>query len=1097
MTTENMQPRLEHAEQALAARDGQLVEILLQIAAAQPDPNSPPPPGRYTFATFRQEMASRKIYKQPAEAQRQFRTEKIAMLEAGQGDEALSECLRSFKIILQLWESKGAFERSCLLRLLRELPLFYGPWKAIKKIFKEAEAVDDHEVLAILSHRFDTARKWNAQVSTRTLEYLRRRCWRYLRKLALDLPSCYPDVASDFLAEYKDSESFGWTGQHIFFHEDRKYTRTRFRAWYHRKQEEELLKHRAYAELWKRSPLPLFSLLERAQSNRVQGYAVAALKKDFRNAVRDVEPDWVKRLLSSEHEAVQNFAVWILQNVPRFEQSKFRELGLHDFVLKLFDSAHTEPLKFVAAYARTHARDLPVEELVRLANHAKSGTLGRSDEGSKAVRTLAHDLLKALDPREDVGLENWGRMLETQHCSDFATKALRDHFGAKDLTPEWFAHRMLAKNDYAAQFAKGRLLDVHPVKKLGAKFFFNLVKESSEETQRHVIKFAMQQLDKFGIDALESEQLEALLLHPVAQSDLLQWVSAGKLSPSRFDPEFLKQISFRPTWDVCSQIVEARKTKWGRELDFNMWLAEKVFTWLGDIRLFTPEQVGFEWLMELVARSEPEYHDFAVRTMIKAFLPADFADSGEAEPTVQDSDSDEINVDFESATFLFTGKLATMTRAEAKKKVEAANGKNVGTVNKNLAYLVIGDEGSPMYGQGRKGSKQVKAESLAEEGVPIRIISETAFLQMLTGTVREFSDDAVEEGCQRLWSMLVDSPKENAPLARFALRYLREHHPEICLESTDRPVDPGSEIPDSFLTFERIKNLLTDSRVSLRNFGLELSRWEFARWSPPLGELVELCESPYQEVRQLVSDAVFAEDTPQNRRLRLDPDLFTTDAVYELCQSRDNQVRSMGMKLINLHPRLREPEQLFKLTESPDRSVRAFVVRAFWSLYRERGTTDEWKPTVPTESELKKTKVDPVERYGLGSPERPGDLPAGHDALQFLLRRMLFEISPGRPPRTSGPSLDNLKLKPISTRRGKILLVETLRDLAIEDVEFAKIVLPVLTEFMSSHGKSEHDVCLVAVARIEAAWPTLQSVVWRDVEPESVEPVPVEQGASS
>jgi hypothetical protein len=61
-----------------------------------------------------------------------------------------------------------------------------------------------------------------------------------------------------------------------------------------------------------------------------------------------------------------------------------------------------------------------------------------------------------------------------------------------------------------------------------------------------------------------------------------------------------------------------------------------------------------------------------------------------------------------------------------------------------------------------------------------------------------------------------------------------------------------------------------------------------------------------------------------------------------------------------------------------------------------------------------------------------------------------------------------------------MLLVETLRDLAIEDESFAIVVLPVLTEFMNSHGRTEHDVCLVAVARIEAAHPELQNEQWRD-----------------
>lgn len=514
-------------------------------------------------------------------------------------------------------------------------------------------------------------------------------------------------------------------------------------------------------------------------------------------------------------------------------------------------------------------------------------------------------------------------------------------------------------------------------------------------------------------------------------------------------------------------------------------LAENIFHWLNDIRQFTPDQIGFEWLIELVGRGEPAYHDFAVDTMIKAFLPADFADETDA-VAVEEEGSDEINIDFEGASFVFTGKLATMTRTEAQAKVAAANGKKSGTVGKTLGYLVIGDEGSPMYGQGRKGSKQVKAESLNEQGAEIRIISETAFLQMLTGTQREFSGEAVEAGCENLWKMLTDSPKENSPLARFALKYLRYHHPEICLEETDRPVDPDSEIPDSFLSFERVKPLLLSKRLSLREYGLELCKWEFSRWSPSLDQLLELCESPYSPVREFVTNALLAEDTPQNRRTRLDPKAFTTDAVYELCQSRDAQVRALGMELISRYPRLREPNELFKLTESPDRAVRAFVIRAFWSLYRERETTTGWAPHIPVESEVGKSKrakenpVSPEDRFGSGAPVRPDEKPAGVEELRFLLRRMLFEISPGPPPKTKGPSLDALKLKPIPTRKGKMLLVETIRDLAIEDESFAVVVLPILKEFMNSHGKSEHDSCLVAVARVEAKHPSLKTMEWRD-----------------
>ena len=86
--------------------------------------------------------------------------------------------------------------------------------------------------------------------------------------------------------------------------------------------------------------------------------------------------------------------VWLLQNVPKFEQGAFRTLGLHDAVLRLFDSPSADARKYAANYARTHARDLPVSELIRLANN-----------DNEDVRKLATDLLGEKDPRTGVGLE--------------------------------------------------------------------------------------------------------------------------------------------------------------------------------------------------------------------------------------------------------------------------------------------------------------------------------------------------------------------------------------------------------------------------------------------------------------------------------------------------------------------------------------------------------------------------------------------------------------------------------------------------------------------------------------------------------------------
>jgi len=83
--------------------------------------------------------------------------------------------------------------------------------------------------------------------------------------------------------------------------------------------------------------------------------------------------------------------------------------------------------------------------------------------------------------------------------------------------------------------------------------------------------------------------------------------------------------------------------------------------------------------------------------------------------------------------FMFTGKLASMSRSEANGKVESFGGINAGSVSKDLDYLVVGDQGSALFGAGAKGDKILSAEKLIANGFPIKIIAESAFLEMIEG----------------------------------------------------------------------------------------------------------------------------------------------------------------------------------------------------------------------------------------------------------------------------------------------------------------------------------------------------------------------------
>jgi DNA ligase (NAD+) len=71
-------------------------------------------------------------------------------------------------------------------------------------------------------------------------------------------------------------------------------------------------------------------------------------------------------------------------------------------------------------------------------------------------------------------------------------------------------------------------------------------------------------------------------------------------------------------------------------------------------------------------------------------------------------------------TFVITGTLPSLSREEAKQRIEAAGGKVAGSVSRKTNFLLAGEDA---------GSKLTKAQELG-----VQVIDEAALLQMLEGT---------------------------------------------------------------------------------------------------------------------------------------------------------------------------------------------------------------------------------------------------------------------------------------------------------------------------------------------------------------------------
>src|SRR5207248_3098940 len=149
---------LDDIQRAWDARDPELVKYI-EILSGQPDPQPKTPirQGALTFTKFLGTIHRSNFRTKPEEEQRTYRVETIKALEAADAEVPLPDRYRLYDIISKLWQDNSPFARQCLLGVIATVKLNYGTWRALKRIFKEAEAKDDTEVFGALAARFDTA----------------------------------------------------------------------------------------------------------------------------------------------------------------------------------------------------------------------------------------------------------------------------------------------------------------------------------------------------------------------------------------------------------------------------------------------------------------------------------------------------------------------------------------------------------------------------------------------------------------------------------------------------------------------------------------------------------------------------------------------------------------------------------------------------------------------------------------------------------------------------------------------------------------------------------------------------------------------------
>jgi hypothetical protein len=160
--------------------------------------------------------------------------------------------------------------------------------------------------------------------SLATRRYLRRRAWRYFRKLGKQHPERYVAAVSVALKQYRDEDVNSgvalldnWGLVHILFHHS-PVLRSRPHGWSLSRGHSlaELQPAPAYEALWKLSPKSLVDLVREAKCRPVRQWAVRLIRRDHDAVLHGLSQEELFGWLSHDDPEVVALAVEVLRSLP-------------------------------------------------------------------------------------------------------------------------------------------------------------------------------------------------------------------------------------------------------------------------------------------------------------------------------------------------------------------------------------------------------------------------------------------------------------------------------------------------------------------------------------------------------------------------------------------------------------------------------------------------------------------------------------------------------------------------------------------------------------------------------------------------------------
>ncbi len=452
------------------------------------------------------------------------------------------------------------------------IPFTSNSIRYVKAIYKLAELQQDKEIWPVLAYRFDAGR--SNLYSKKTRHYLRRRTWRYLRRLGEQDSADYIHLATKVLlyydsedgqtGKYFDSQTNRWiTGytrlwlfNHILCHNSQRFTYPSSRYF----QDQGLdsyplelpeVREEAFPELWDRHPEQLFLLLTKAKANPVMQFAGRALRMGNPDYVNQLPIRLLHQMLESKYTARRAFAAGVLLDRLNPDQPDFNiwfplmfsgsadvRAEAKRFVRKYSDRWQSEQIRKLILTCNQHlietinnnsfvANDLidlfegPLKEKIASISSIELAEMFLRSPAEKLQKFSAYILSRLQFDHEPLKKESLLPFLLSPHLEvqDAAQKLLVKYDVRLKLDGSWIAEYIICSDGnsrlFIVSFLQARKLWLLPLlpELLDRLWSYLLCKDGSEEIQEFILESLFGDLFLGELSQTPLNKILALLEH--------------------------------------------------------------------------------------------------------------------------------------------------------------------------------------------------------------------------------------------------------------------------------------------------------------------------------------------------------------------------------------------------------------------------------------------------------------------------------------------------------------------------------------------------------------------------------------------------------